>query len=574
MDIASIPNPAAAEAAATAVVVQQIARDRIVPSPFNRTKLGNLAELAESVAKHGVLQNLLVRPAADEGMYELICGERRWRAAELAGVATLPCIVHDWDDREVIDAQISENLHRKDLSALDEAESYQLALDHGHTIESLAAKIAKPESSIRARLSLLRLSPVVRKALEDEKLTASHALVIAGLGDHKMQDSALDTYYKGNVLDWEGAKAITEPLTVRQLKLFIAKNFLLRLDGAPFDRDDATLVPEAGACAGCPHRTGNQRELFADVKSADVCTNPPCFEKKKRAGWDAKAAEAQRQGLRVLSDKEARRVFRDGATTTKHDAPYVDPKEELPYDLQEATGKKTWSSLLGKDLPAKVLGRDGTGAARELVDRNAALERAKATGKLPDEKKGAATRKTKAQQVDWQEQQRRDAEKRELNSRAARIALGEIVAKVPDHLDSQKKELALWRWIARATVTVTDDQDQMLVGRRRGLTGAKTDRYRGWEPVLQAEAEKMKELPDLVAFVVELLAANGAVPWHGGTKVGDAIDGAAELLGVDLKAARATAAAEMKAEKKEAEAKTATEEAAPAKSTKKKGGKK
>lgn len=534
------------------VVVQEIAVDRIKPSPFNRTRLGDLEELAQSFAERGIMSPLRVRPIAD-GMFELIFGERRWRAAVLAGLATVPCIVCDWNDQEVMEAQLVENLQRKDLHQLEEAESYErLMRDHGHTVETLVAKTGKSESTIRARLRLLDLAPVPRKAFLDDRIPPSIALLIARLGDPKAQDEVLETYFKGRVLDWDDknpGKEIIEPLSYRELLRRIQSHYMLRLDVAPFAKDDAELVPEAGACNVCPHRTGNQRELLAETKSKDLCLKASCFEKKKAAEWDRRAADAMRAGLRVLGDKENLKVFpTPSSTKISFDSPWVDLEDELPLDLADRSGKKTWKALLGKNAPAPiVLARDGTGAPRPLIDRKAAIDRATEAGKL-DERTAKGAAPTKAKDFDHGAQQKKEAEKYAARRGAVVAALEKIAAAASKPLAEGKAAFAFWKLLLVLIYPSLTLEDVKSVAKRRGLVGEDT---KGKTPVQIVDDAMLKacetlKADDLRGLVVELLAADRAAFLHN-PDYGKKLKVAADHFKVDLKELETKAAADIKA---------------------------
>lgn len=161
----------------------------------------SLAELAASIAQIGVLQPVLVRPlggtddpddpdgAADGILYELIAGERRWRAAGRVGLTTIPAVVRATDDLASVEQALVENLHRQDLTPLEEAAAYQqLIEDFGLTHEQLAERVGKKRSSITNTLRLLGLPPTVQHLLVDGRLTAGHARALLGTPDRTLQD--------------------------------------------------------------------------------------------------------------------------------------------------------------------------------------------------------------------------------------------------------------------------------------------------------------------------------------------------------------------------------------------------
>ena len=179
-----------------AAVLVEIPVAAIRPNPhqprvhFDEETLG---ELAASIGQIGVLQPILVRPvdSGDDGdvRFELIAGERRWRAAGRVGLATIPAVVRMTDDEGSVEQALVENLHRQDLTPLEEAAAYQqLIEDFGLTHEQLAERVGKRRSSITNTLRLLGLPPTVQHLLADGRLTAGHARALLGTPDRALQD--------------------------------------------------------------------------------------------------------------------------------------------------------------------------------------------------------------------------------------------------------------------------------------------------------------------------------------------------------------------------------------------------
>jgi ParB family transcriptional regulator, chromosome partitioning protein len=147
----------------------------------------SLSELAASIAQIGVLQPILVRQVGDA--YELIAGERRWRAARRAGLAVIPAVVRPTDDISSIEQALVENLHREDLTPLEEAAAYQqLIEDFEMTHEQVALRVGKSRSAITNTLRLLGLPPVVQRLLADGRLSAGHARALLGTPDRVFQE--------------------------------------------------------------------------------------------------------------------------------------------------------------------------------------------------------------------------------------------------------------------------------------------------------------------------------------------------------------------------------------------------
>ncbi len=149
-----------------------------------------LSTLVESVRALGVLQPILVRPAENPGQYELIAGERRWRAARRAGLQTIPAIVRTVEELGALEQAVVENLHRQDLNPLEEAAAYQqLIEDFGLTQDQVAQRVGKSRSAVANLLRLFQLPPVVQRAISEGEITAGHAKVLLSTPDRAYQEA-------------------------------------------------------------------------------------------------------------------------------------------------------------------------------------------------------------------------------------------------------------------------------------------------------------------------------------------------------------------------------------------------
>lgn len=180
----------------------------IVPNPHQPRVHFNeeaLADLAASIKELGVLQPILVRPNG-EGRYELIAGERRWRAAGQAGLAVIPAVVKTTDDMASMEQAVVENLHRQDLTALEEAAAYsQLIDDFGMTHEQVAKRVGKSRAAVTNTLRLLQLPATVQHLIADGRLTAGHARALLGTPDRTFQEQV-------------ARRVVGEGLTVRMVE--------------------------------------------------------------------------------------------------------------------------------------------------------------------------------------------------------------------------------------------------------------------------------------------------------------------------------------------------------------------
>ncbi len=184
------------------VGVRIVAIDRIEPNPeqprlaFDQS---SLQELAASIREHGVLQPILVRPL-DATRYQLIAGERRWRASKIAGLETIPALIEDIDDDTALEIAIIENLQREDLSPLDEAAMYdRMVREHGYSIRKLADKLGKDKGYLENRLRLADAPPEVRELVSLRKDTLSHAYELMKVDDPKKRRRLAEQVARGEL---------------------------------------------------------------------------------------------------------------------------------------------------------------------------------------------------------------------------------------------------------------------------------------------------------------------------------------------------------------------------------------
>ncbi|MGH7994488.1 MAG: ParB/RepB/Spo0J family partition protein [Limisphaerales bacterium] len=251
--LSPVPSPAPV-ATATAVVdtrelVQRVPLDRLRPCPLQPRKdfsAEALRELADSIREQGIVQPLIVRDR--NGYFELIAGERRWRAAQLLQLPEVPVIVREADDRAVLELALIENLQRENLNAIEEAHGYaQLAEQFQLTQEEIAGKVGKSRAVVANALRLLRLPLPVQGFIRDGRLSVGHAKVILGLTNEKDQKLIAE-------------RVIKEGLNVRQTEGLLAR-LLRRGPRQTVPRPEAVAAP-----AGDPHVADLEdrlREVFA-----------------------------------------------------------------------------------------------------------------------------------------------------------------------------------------------------------------------------------------------------------------------------------------------------------------------
>src|SRR5690606_37087920 len=227
------------EAGAAAVLIDIPIAD-ITPNPHQpRLHFAeeSLSELTDSVRQIGILQPILVRPAEAGTGSELSAGERRWRAAGRAALPTSPALVRRTDDRAVVEQALVENLHRKDLTPLEEAAAFQqLVDDFGLTHEQVADRVGKSRSAITNTLRLLGLPPGIQRLLADGRLSAGHARALLGTPDRALQETL-------------ARQAADEGWTVRAVEGAVRAGGLSPVPEPPVDEPKPSPTP-AGDGAG------------------------------------------------------------------------------------------------------------------------------------------------------------------------------------------------------------------------------------------------------------------------------------------------------------------------------------
>lgn len=346
---------------------QHIKLAHLAPSPTNPRKhfdLEDLRELGETIAQHGVIEPIIVRlwpedydtPEGrdDRPLYEIIAGERRYRASLLAELDDIPALVRHLDTRQVLEVQIIENLQRRGVNELEEAEGYDLMMrQFGYTADQLAEKVGKSRAYIYGRLKLCALCDDARQAFRAGTLDASRALLIARIPGGTLQAKALKEITEG----WQGV------MSYRSAAQYIQNHYMRGLSHAIFALDDATLYPKAGPCTTCLKRPCNAPELYPDVpeaRAADVCTDLDCMAAKKDAHLQRQADQAYAAGRTVVRGVEWAKFVNDYSKLDDDDA---GQEETIPLDDE------------GNDLPPELAEEDGEFRAptiREMLERTGA----------------------------------------------------------------------------------------------------------------------------------------------------------------------------------------------------------
>ncbi|NJP38857.1 nucleoid occlusion protein [Alkalicoccus luteus] len=173
--------------------VKQVPVSRLKPNPFQPRTVFNedrIDELAQTIHTHGMIQPIVVRER--DGAFEIIAGERRWRASQKAGLETVPVVIKDFDDTKTASVALIENLQREGLTSIEEANAYQRLLElHGLTQESLAQRLGKGQSTVANKLRLLQLPSVVKDALLKRDISERHARALISVKEEELQQQIL-----------------------------------------------------------------------------------------------------------------------------------------------------------------------------------------------------------------------------------------------------------------------------------------------------------------------------------------------------------------------------------------------
>jgi len=240
--------------------------ENIRPNPYQPRKQFNkaaLEELCESIKQYGVLQPINVRKITNTH-YELVAGERRLRAATMAGLKEIPAIIINVDDNDSAVMALIENLQREGLSYMEEAEGYyNLITEHGFTQEELAQKIGKSQSTVANKIRLLKLSPLIKKILADNNLTERHARALLKLHDEQLQLRVLK-------------RVCEKGLNVKKTEELVEKTI------EKYSSEPTKKVPE--------------RKLTKSIKDIRIFVNTikQAIEIMKKSGVNAKAAQLDR----------------------------------------------------------------------------------------------------------------------------------------------------------------------------------------------------------------------------------------------------------------------------------------
>lgn len=426
--------------------------ERLFASPTNPRRhfeAGPLNELSLNIEEHGVLMPLMVRyvqRADDSRAYEVVAGERRYRALGLAlqrlaeagqeeryqQLYKVPVIVRELTNGQVLALQLIENLQRKDLTPLEEAEGYQRLLDlpgdEAHTPKMIAQKIGIDVQTVLNKLNMLRAPKFMREALELGQCSERHLVIVASIPREDAREKAARKILAGD--------RFNKPLPVHDSVVMVNDEFRRSLKGVLFSLDDGELLPEAGPCAVCPHfakhaatmdselakELGNGRGQLEPL----TCLLPTCFKAKQEALLKRKQAEAKESAveLTVLKPDEAKRIFnstRTAEASLAYRSGMVKLDEKLGseiYGHYNTEKMATWREATEDLLPlgAVIVAKMEDGSLVEIVEEKvakAAAKQHKKYGKLftKDAKPELNAEQQRAKEREAFERRQRDAAK-------------------------------------------------------------------------------------------------------------------------------------------------------------------
>jgi ParB/RepB/Spo0J family partition protein len=468
-------------------------------SPLNPRKTfnaGALQELAESIKAKGIITPLITRPAAGGG-YELAAGHRRRRASELAGLTEVPIVVRSMSDEDFLEVLTIENLQREDVHPLEEADGYRVLIDtwrktradrggreaSREDVERVAHRVGKSVSYVYQRLKLLELKPTVRKAFEEGRMTAGHAIHIARL-PAPVQQQVVDNEFRG-----DGAYQVS----VRRLAETIGMQYHCNLSSAPFKAAEASLVSSAGACTTCPKLAGNN-PLYEGLAKT-ICTDKTCFSSK----------------LVAYAERQVVRLHAAGKAVVKISSEYGGTKKEGV--LGENKFSRVWEH---NPCPSAVTGVwvDGRDAGKSIpvcIDSKCPQHGGGSSRGISGSAEEAARRK-----------------KAKVETARRRAIFGAVLPKIARGVEVQGlPPREVMNLVALGFWSHVYGEHQALVA---GLLG--------WEKTRNLSTERVAELPDaaLWTLIISLAVATDltAGTWNNGKP--SSLNALAEAYGVDVAA--------------------------------------
>lgn len=314
-----------------------------------------IIELTDSVKQVGIIQPILLRPLKNN-KFELVCGERRFRAAGYANLVTIPANIRELTDQEALDIQITENLQRKDVHPAREAKAYKMMMTKAKcTINELAIRFGKTEHYIAIRVKLNDLVPEAMKDFHEGLMSLGHALLIARL-DAVDQQEVIKQCTSSHHREKQRIKYYE---TIHELEDFINESIICNLATASFKKDDVTLLPKAGGCISCVKRSG-ANQLFADMEDKDRCFDRSCFKEKK-------LLHVAKQ-INELIETKPDIVYLERKSEKLHPAVIKALQEHKIKSLREDSDFETYSWNKGAKIKGLMLNGDDAGKVVIVYD--------------------------------------------------------------------------------------------------------------------------------------------------------------------------------------------------------------
>lgn len=309
----------------------------ITPSKLNPRKEFDevaISELAASIKKLGLIQAITVRTDADG--YEIVCGERRYHASIKAGLKQIPVIIRNLSDNEAMELMVTENLQRKDVHPMEEADAFVMMRDKmNYTITDIAAKIGKNEGYVLRRLHLIKLVPSLKDLFLRSDISIGHAELLSRVAEDD-QELWFKDKYNSNYYGGGGAG------TLKELKSWLSHRVESELSEAPFDPADIFEGKgfSSPVCSTCHFNSAFQKDLFPDSESEAICHNRKCFDAKSNDGFEKKLFAAIADPNTVFvnenyggNDLIENTLKKDGFTVLKK----YDDYDELPSKPKQSS---------------------------------------------------------------------------------------------------------------------------------------------------------------------------------------------------------------------------------------------
>ena len=330
-----------------------------------------IQELAQSIKHKGVIQPILLRPVGDS--LELVCGERRYRASMIAGLTEIPAYVRTLTDDEALEAQITENLQRKDVHPMDEAFAFKQMLEK-HNIEETAALLGKKNYFINQRMKLNDLLPEWQKLFYNNFFNLSMALKIAVLPVATQKEMLKDSGVNNKNVE------NTQSLSINNYKL---QQYSGSLNKATFDLSDATLDKKAGACNNCQFNSA-VANLFPESVTLPICSNISCFKHKVDINFDRELRKALEDPAVVFITTDYHLHDSDIANQLKTEKQTILTRYDYnEVGIQEADieGFTEWKDRMDDETPDDELKKDYDEYVSNLNKQKEATQKKLATGK-------------------------------------------------------------------------------------------------------------------------------------------------------------------------------------------------